>query len=358
MLQEPSSGSEPVAEHEFTEPDLGEDMALPSVLHELSEVYSFPSAQHLWATLHRKGIRVTKRQVDDFMLEHQGFRRQFQPPFIPDNSGNKLKSRDHPVKAGVYNMGRPRTRWFADLIKFAQVDASEGYQYALLVLDGFSRRLFARVLSSSQATGVAAALEDILTEAGEPPVEIVSDQGRDFRNRVVDDFLRSRGIAHVYRDVKDYAVTSQLDAAIRGFKRAIALRKAADPTFQWSQHVQDLVFAANSIPRDHLLGATSLEIDRSGTAEATKEDDNAAFSLEKQAAKRIQLNEANVERRATKLQKVGRFNTRIDGGAFRRGHHATWGPDRRVAHVYGNVLVDTQGDTHQARLVRPVGRAR
>ena len=66
---------EPVAEHEFDEPDDDEEAPLPSTLHKLSETYSFPSAHRLWAILQRKGIRMSKGQVDNFVLKHQGFRR-------------------------------------------------------------------------------------------------------------------------------------------------------------------------------------------------------------------------------------------------------------------------------------------
>ena len=106
--------------------------------------------------------------------------------------------------------------------------------------------------------------------------------------------------------------------------------------------------------REHLLGTSADRVDHFGRHGADWHDADVGFSLEKEAAQRLQLNAGNIERRADRLERAGAFDARRPdaNGAFHRGHQAIWDEGHLVDHVEGNAVVDDEGRQHQARLVR------
>ena len=322
-----------------------------SHLSAVSKSLNFPTAARLHQELHKRGLRIHGDTVTHF-VKQQAFRRPYAPAHIQDNTGKKYRKRDHSTKPGVYNSGRPRSRWFLDILQFPATEASRGFKYILLALDSFSRRLFGRVLGSKSGTQTARALQGILTEAGTPPSEIISDNGLEFKNPEVSGLLERRNIEQTFREKNDYSVSSQLDAGIRNVKRAIALRKAEDPEFEWAAHLQEVLKAENSAPRAHLHGGSARELDRFGSPDMTESDAVLGFYQEREAADRLGLNERNIDRREERLRRAGTFDVALHKSTFRRGHHARWETGKRVAWLQGNAVRDETGKLHQVRRVR------
>lgn len=304
---------------------------------------------------------MSRAQVQEF-VSRQEFRRPLAPQHMPNNEGRRHGRRlDPEVRAGVWNGGRPRTRWFMDVAKYARHEASRGHDAILVVLDGFSRKVWARALQTATGEDIRAALAHIVGQTG-APAEIVTDTGPDMRNRALESWLEAQGIHHALKEQGDHAVTSQLDAAIRTLKRSIALRQAHQPGWEWSEHLDEVVSGENAVPRQHLAGASAEQADRFDHPSQTVDDADVGFSLERQAAKRLQLNSDNVERRAARLDAAGAFDARRSDAdaAFHRGHHRNWDDGHLLSHVAGNAAVDIEGHRFQARLVRadPAGGAR
>ena len=345
-----------IADKEDEEPiDLDGADAEKSILETVSKEHNYPTARKLHQLLHQKGIRIIREQVQEF-VRNQNFRERHKPRHLPDNEGKRWSWKDsHPIKSGVWNLGRPRTRWFLDIATYRKNETSNGHRHILVAQDGFSRRLFARPLLSTDGPEVARALSEILDEAKTMPGHIVSDNGPDMKNPEVRALLQRKDIYHEFKEKGDYNVTSQLDNAIRSLKRAIALHQDGEPGFQWSQHLQQIVDGENSIPRHHLLDATSKEVDKFGSDQPTTvREADIGFSLEKAAAERLRLGDANITQREERLKRVGQFDARLppERSAFQRGHHARWDPKRQVQSVEGNLIIDSEGASHQARRVR------
>ena len=155
-----------------------------------------------------------------------------------------------------------------------------------------------------------------------------------------------------FKDPGDHNATAQLDVAIKGFKRAVALNQSRNPGYEWADHVQELVHGENNVPRKHLLGASSTNVDKMGEPEATEQEKAVSFTLEAMAAERHRLNEVRIKQRAEKLVRRGQFSAPLGVSKFRRGHHAAWGPTKQVSAVYGNRVIDTEGNMYQARNIR------
>ena len=110
-----------------------------SILKTLSREHNYPTTRKLHQLLQKRGIRMTREQVQDF-VRNQDFRERHKPDPLPDNEGKRWAWKEsHPLKTGVWNLGRPRTRWFMDIASYPQKEASKGHRYILVAQDGFSR---------------------------------------------------------------------------------------------------------------------------------------------------------------------------------------------------------------------------
>jgi transposase InsO family protein len=94
--------------------------------------------------------------------------------------------------------------WQIDLIDF-QKYRERGYNWILTVVDVFSKYLWARPLKHKSAEEVKEALSDIFKERR--PIVLQSDNGTEFRNKVLTDYLHLWGITQVFS--KSYTPTTQ-----------------------------------------------------------------------------------------------------------------------------------------------------
>lgn len=92
-------------------------------------------------------------------------------------------------KVGVNSRNRaiettePDSIWFIDLIGRI-VDKKDGNKFILVCIDHFTKWVYARVLKRKSKEEVARALEDVLKQNKGHPSKIVSDNGREFKNRL------------------------------------------------------------------------------------------------------------------------------------------------------------------------------
>ena len=252
------------------------------------------------------------------------------------------------MKAGVVPW-RPRVRYDADLIAYPQHKQSEGYSHILVVQDVFSRKMWTRPLRSAKREEVGTALASILREAG-PPQELYTDGGGEFQ---LGDLYQELHVEHVTRDRKDYATMSTLEAGIAHLKRSLALHKRANGQWQWGSmdNLQRVTEGENKIPRPFLYGASPDDV-----ADDNPKNRDAFFSLEKEAAQRLQLNQSHIERRESALKQAQGFASSLRPTAtnFKRGDQPNFEDvPHRVASVQGNTVIDEAGRRFQARLVRP-----
>ena len=102
------------------------------------------------------------------------------------------KNRTHIIVAGIDD------QWSADLmdmVKFSKYN--DGYSYALVVIDVFSKYVWLRKLKDKKEDSVAFALKDII-KGGRKPNRIRTDKGQEFRSKSVQCLFKSTGIRHFY----------------------------------------------------------------------------------------------------------------------------------------------------------------
>jgi transposase InsO family protein len=105
----------------------------------------------------------------------------------------KVPIHTHPFTLATY---KPMQRIYIDTISFGVTDA-KGYKHALVVIDAFSKWVEIYPLQTLDAEEAAEALLIHIGRYG-APAEIVSDNGTQFRNHIVQELVRLVGLEHLW----------------------------------------------------------------------------------------------------------------------------------------------------------------
>ena len=137
----------------------------------------------------------------------------------------------------------------ADLIQYSQRDykhANRGYCYILIMIDCFSKMIYARPVKRKNQFDTALAMDSILQGFQELPNSIITDDGKEFYNSKVQAVFRQYGIHH-------YSTTSKLKAmvaerAIRTIKTRLEKYFYTNNTKNWLDIIGQLVSNYNDTP--------------------------------------------------------------------------------------------------------------
>lgn len=99
-----------------------------------------------------------------------------------------------PAKHNPYYVRRLRQMFQMDLTEISQIrQYNDGYNYLLVVIDCFSRKIWVRLLKRKTSEEVLSKLQSILKESGNPE-SIVSDRGSEFVNKYIKKWAIDQGI--------------------------------------------------------------------------------------------------------------------------------------------------------------------
>ncbi len=135
--------------------------------------------------------------------------------------------------------------WGADLADFTSyADDNDGYKYALVVIDAFSRYAWAQPLKTKTPAAVWSALQSILDDANSKPERLWVDQGAEFYNKLWTDKLKQLNIAR-YSTYSEYKV-SVAERFIRTLKTNIFRHFLLKGTHNWVDNLQEQIDTYNN----------------------------------------------------------------------------------------------------------------
>lgn len=131
--------------------------------------------------------------------------------------------------------------WQADLAEFRSYsESNRGHNYALVVIDCFSKYLWTRPLKTKTATEVCAAMTDVLENSdGRVPKHLQTDQGTEFFNRQFGTLMRKYKITHynTYSVIK----ASMAERVIRTLKNKLYKAFTLHGSHNWVDGLLDRV---------------------------------------------------------------------------------------------------------------------
>ena len=147
-------------------------------LRDLAKELGTPGFQKLYKAARKRNIDVSKTEVKSFLAK-QGQKQIFRP--LPQSKGKTASE-------------EPFYRVQMDLIDL-KYSKSQGNSVILVLIDVFSRKVWAKPVSGKTAGAVALKLRQILNEMPRLPAIISSDKGNEFSGSV-DELLEDRNIIH------------------------------------------------------------------------------------------------------------------------------------------------------------------
>ena len=110
--------------------------------------------------------------------------------------------KNYPTNKVVYN--HIDEIWSIDLADFSDYKTSnnEGLRYIIVIIDNFSKYLWAIPLKNKYSQTITREFSNILTQSKRSPIKLESDRGAEFYNSIFQNFLKSKNIHHIVQDIR------------------------------------------------------------------------------------------------------------------------------------------------------------
>ena len=145
-----------------------------------------------------------------------------------------------------------------DLIEYTQSDykhANSGFAYILVIIDCFSKVVYARKLKKKDKFSVSKAMQSILDGLEHYPNTLITDEGLEFYNSNVREVLDKYAIHHY--SIKTKMKASIVERANRTLKGRLEKYFQTNKTKRWVDVLQDIVSNYNNTPHSSIGMAPS-----------------------------------------------------------------------------------------------------
>ena len=147
-----------------------------------------------------------------------------------DEIYSKPPLRNYPTKKIAYNhIDEIWSIDLADMIDY-KISNNKGYRYIFIIIDNFSKYLWAIPLKNKYSQTITNEFSKILTTSKRKPLKIESDRGTEFYNNIFQNLLKSKNIHHYSRFTdKGPSVAERVIKTVRNLlKKPIFLAGNAD----------------------------------------------------------------------------------------------------------------------------------
>jgi DNA-binding transcriptional MerR regulator len=155
---------------------------------------------------------------------------------------------------------RKDSRLNIDLIDMVSLkSANKNYTFILIVIDIFSRKVYAKALKNKSGPTVAEALEPILKKLEDPAI-MTSDSGTEFLNSYVKDVLKKFKIAQYTVEIGSHQALGVIDSAIRNIKNMLYKTMNSNKNSNWIDILESVTNIYNTNPHSALDNLAPNEI--------------------------------------------------------------------------------------------------
>ena len=133
-----------------------------------------------------------------------------------DEIYSKPPLRNYPTNKVIYN--HIDEIWSIDLADFSDYKLSnnKNYRYIFIIIDNFSKNLWAIPLKNKYSQTITNEFSNILTTSKRKPLKLESDRGSEFNNSIFQNFLKSKNIQHYSRfTIKGPSIAERVIRTVR-----------------------------------------------------------------------------------------------------------------------------------------------
>lgn len=134
--------------------------------------------------------------------------------------------------------------WQADLVEMIPYSKqNNNYKYLLTVIDCFSKYAWAKPVLNKTSTLVTKAMLEIIKESGRIPINLHTDNGKEFYNKIFDELMKKYNINH-------YSTYTHLKASIverfnRTLKDNMWKLFSMQGSYKWCKQIELLLYKYN-----------------------------------------------------------------------------------------------------------------
>ena len=211
--------------------DAGTSTGIAMTMAEVFEKYHYPGRTKFTQILRRLGNRETTKEIDAFIKE--------QPI-------NQIFNEAHRFPGHIISFS------YLDRIQMDIIDVSKfamknkGIHFILLIIDIFTRTVWAYPMKAKDIPCVMKALENFLSENA--PNIIISDNESAFMSKEVQGLLKKHHILHMTCEVGDHKVLGIVDRFCRTIKVNLHKYMTHEDTTKYIDHFSDLIDSYNDSP--------------------------------------------------------------------------------------------------------------
>ncbi|KAL3122232.1 hypothetical protein niasHT_009122 [Heterodera trifolii] len=141
------------------------------------------------------------------------------------------------------------TEWQADLAIFDRLaKQNRGYKYLLVCIDTLSRQLFVEPVKTKTSANMIIAFGRIFKRSKYIPWKVLTDQGKEFTARAVQQFFRTNDVEHFCMLTSPQFHAGMAERANRSIKERLYRYFTERNTYKWIGVVQEIVRAINHSP--------------------------------------------------------------------------------------------------------------
>ena len=148
----------------------------------------------------------------------------------------------------------------ADLVDMQSLSKkNKGNTFILIVIDIFSRFVYAEPLKNKTAPVVASTMDKVLNKIENPKI-ISTDSGNELANKYINDVYLKHKVAHTTVPLKSHHALGVIDSAIRNIKNMIYKTMNNNKNSDWINILQKIVDIHNSNPHTALDNVAPEEV--------------------------------------------------------------------------------------------------
>ena len=207
-------------------------------LQQIYEDAGRPNSATFKAAALLDGVIRSKRDAEEF-VKNQSIRQVFKAP--PRSKGKVVSTSEG-------------QKWQIDLIDHTKMvrSSNHNYRFVLVVIDTFSRELWAETQQDNTPSETLASFNNIEARAGGLPSEVDSDMGNECTGPF-NAYLDSKNVAHLTRDPRQSNALAVIDSAIRSINIIMSRNMTARRTGSWASVLQKSVASDNNKPHESLM---------------------------------------------------------------------------------------------------------
>ena len=164
----------------------------------------FHGAEQMYQKVRAEGLKISRREVREWLQKQLTY--TLHKPLRSGSRGRR-----------VY-VSKIDQQWQADLVDIQQfAKENNGVRYLLTVIDVLSKYAWAVPIKTKTGSDTLDAFKSILRTSGRQPDRLQTDEGREFTNKNMQDWLSGAGIHwfHTYSD-KKASVVERFNRTLKG----------------------------------------------------------------------------------------------------------------------------------------------